>query len=111
MSEWTDGGSPHYPTDEAIERIKAWPDEDLAGCLDFVADIWTWPEFGVSRTLKAAEREVVGETADKRFLRLATGGWSGNEDIIGAMKENLMLRALCWRLSASGGLHIWEYPS
>lgn len=111
ISEWTDDHEPHYPTDAALERIKAWPHHDLAGCLDFVAAIWTWPEFGVTNDLRPYEREMIGPNDGDRFLRLATGGWSGNEDIVGCMEQNLMLRARCWVLSARGGLEIWQYPT
>lgn len=44
------------------------------------------------------------------FLRFATGGWSGNEDMMHALTENYPVMA-CWRLSARGGLHIFEVDS
>lgn len=103
---WTVCG---YPTESALERIKAWPFEDLNGCLDFVASIWHWPDFGVSHELRPEEAHVVGAEAGDRYLRLATGGWSGNEDIVTAMCLNRMLNAFCWRMSASGGLRIYQY--
>lgn len=107
VTEWVDGD---YPTDAALDRIKAWPFTDLAGCLDFVASIWHWPDFGVSNELRPEEAHVVGVEKGQKYLRLATGGWSGNEDIIGAMNDNYMLTAMSWHLTARGGLHIYSYP-
>ena len=105
--EWVDGD---YPTDAALKRIESWPYWDLPGCLDFVASIWHWPDFGVSNDLRPEEAHVVGAEARDKYLRLATGGWSGNEEIVAAMKTNYMLRAMCWRMTARGGLHVFQYP-
>lgn len=102
-SEWVEDG---YPTEAALERIRQWPTEDPHGRLDFVASIWHWPDWGVSAELKPCEREIVHAEEGQKFLRLATGGWSGNEDIIGALKSCFFSG---WLLSAHGGLHIFEY--
>lgn len=96
-----------YPTDETLEAIRTWPFGHLAELFDEVARIWHWG-YGIGELLPA-EREVVHADDGDRFLRLATGGWSGNEDIIGAISDNIMAQQR-WRLSASGGLHIYEYP-
>jgi hypothetical protein len=107
MSEWVEDD---YPTDAALKRIEQWPYQDIAGCLDFVASIWHWPDFGVSHELRDEEWRIVRAKPGERYLRLATGGWSGNEEIVAAIKTNYMLRALAWRLTARGGLHIFQYP-
>jgi hypothetical protein len=97
-----------YPTDEVLEAIRQWPYTDANGCLEYVAGLWHWPDFA-SRELPPHEAEVVHADDGDRYLRLATGGWSGNESLISAMKENVMLRSMCWCLSARGGLHIWLF--
>ncbi len=107
--EWLDE-SGEYPSDAALERIKAWPWEDVFGCLDFVASIWHWPDFGVSHELRPEEYHVCHTDNGDRFLRLATGGWSGNEDIVGALELNWGVQAMAWQLSGRGGLHIFKYP-
>lgn len=107
MSEWKDGD---YPSEAAIAKIENWPYEDVAGCLDFVASIWHWPDIGVSRDISAHEAGVLRAEPGERYLRLATGGWSGNEEIIAALRTNTMISAMAWQLTARGGLHIYQYP-
>jgi hypothetical protein len=106
VDEWTDGG---YPTDAALKRIEEWEPMDANACLDFVAAIWHWPDFGVSHELRPSESEIVHAEPHHRHLRLATGGWSGNESIVAAMKHNAVFRAFTWQLTAAGGLHIFRY--
>lgn len=86
--------SGRYPSDEELARIVAWPVEDCAGLLAFVRSIWNWPEYAW---------EAGG------MIALATGGWSGNEDIIAALQENQMFWILCWQSSHRGGMH-WFKP-
>ncbi len=102
-----------YPSEASLNRIEKWPIgsfEDTHAVLDFVKSLWHWPDFGVSHELRAEEALVVGAESGQRFLRLATGGWSGNESIISAMEGNRLLHAFTWRLDALGGLHIYAYP-
>ncbi len=39
---------------------------------------------------------------------VATGGWSGCEEVIGALRENTMFWMMCWRLSKRGGYFEFE---
>jgi hypothetical protein len=39
---------------------------------------------------------------------ISTGGWSGNESIIGALQSNSLLWALTWVQSRRGGHYIFE---
>ena len=103
-------GDDDYPTEEALKRLEAWPFQDARGALDFMASEWHWPDFGVSRELRAEERTVVHAEPNDEFLRLATGGWSGNENLIGAFRQNYVAWSLTWRLNTQGGLWIFQYP-
>lgn len=38
---------------------------------------------------------------------ISTGGWSGNEEIIGALQENVIFWAIFWYSSTRGGKHIF----
>jgi hypothetical protein len=106
MPQYDDDG---YPTDDTVKTIEDWPYQDITGALDFVAAAWHWPDF-VSYELSAHEAGVLRADPGDRYLRLATGGWSGNETLIAALRTNRMIHALSWRLDAVGGLHIYEYP-
>jgi hypothetical protein len=87
-----------YPTDQTVDFIRHYdtlkdPVIDLIG---FIIQAWHFQEWGVKFT--------------GRELELHTGGWSGNESIIGAMMDNAMLWSLCWVKSTRGG-HFWfELP-
>lgn len=99
-----------YPTEETLQQLQEWPIEEAGSALDFLAAAWHWADFGVSRILRPAEAEIVHAELDDHFLRLATGGWSGNEDLIAAFDKSYA-SILTWRLSTRGGLHIYQYPS
>lgn len=107
-AEWKDGDG--YPTEAALKRIETWPSEDIAGCLDFVKALWHFDGWGVSETLRPEEATILHAEPDERYLRLATGGWSGNESLIDALNANTMVRVMTWKLHARGGLHIYQYP-
>lgn len=86
-----------YPTRTELQAIQEWnilekPVKDL---LDYIKDLWWMPGWGFS--LKG-----------KRVLRLElhTGGWSGNENIIDALKHNYLFWSLNWERSRRGG-HYW----
>jgi hypothetical protein len=89
-----------YPTEEELDRIRAWPYEDYAGLLEFIGDNCWWP----SRDSGGFKRLSGGR------YRLATGGWSGNEEVIAVLEQNIMFMPLCWKSSHRGGLHIFEVP-
>ena len=106
IGKWLDNeGS---PTEAALEKIRKWPYLDADGCLDFVASIWHIPSFGLSYELRPAEREVCHAEDGDSFVRFATGGWSGNEELIGALNDNQMVTTLTWQISSRGGLHIYK---
>ena len=80
----TDG----YPEEHELEKIETWDCDDFKGMMDFVASLWYYPDYF----------EQDGGT-----YRLSTGGWSGNEEIIGAMKQNSIFWLMCWQMSKRGG--------
>lgn len=80
-----DGG---YPHESELQRIRDWPWEgDFRPLMEYIhrrwrnADVGYWKQEG------------------DRFA-ISTSGWSGNEDIIGALEQTRMFRMLCpvsWR--------------
>lgn len=96
-----------YPTEATLDEIRT-----AAPLAALQLAERAWSSYGwASRQLSEPERLVVSRNhCDGEFIRFATGGWSGNESIISALTDNLMVSALCWQLSARGGLHIYEVP-
>lgn len=88
---WTDEHS--YPTEKALLRVRQWPAGDPEGWLAFARALWSYPD---------------AATVEGTTHRFATGGWSGNEDIIGAMRDNHVLWMLTWLSSHRGGLFLFD---
>jgi hypothetical protein len=85
-----------YPTEEQLEKIRTWKadcKESIHKCFDYIESLWWGNEWGFVRW--------TGDTPDDYILH--TDGWSGNEEIIDAMKENFMLWMLSWYESRRGG--------
>lgn len=71
-----------YPSEEFLEFIKKY-DTDIMPILDLIdliLEAWNHKMYKLYRKYK-----------DHRKLELHTGGWSGNEDIISVIKENVYL--------------------
>jgi hypothetical protein len=86
-----------YPTEEELEQIRQWKIQtvdDGEKLLEFVKSIWWMPSFGW------LQREG-------RY-HLSTGGWSGNEEIIAALKENAIFWLMYWESSNRGGHYCFE---
>ena len=86
-----------YPTEEELEKIRKWDVvKDPMGLIAFIKGLWKYPDYFV----------VKGKRVIK--LELSTGGWSGNEDIIGALRENEMFFLLWWQKSIMGGHYFFR---
>lgn len=77
-----------YPEESELTQISEWSWRDVAGLLAFVKERWTYPNFW---------------TQADDLLRISTGGWSGNESLIVALKSNTGFWKLCWMSSHRGG--------
>jgi hypothetical protein len=108
MADYLELTEDDYPTDEALARIAAAKPREA---LELAERAWHWGG-RVTRELKPEELALMIARNDEgaEYIRFATGGWSGNESIISALEDNTMVRAMCWQLSAHGGLHIYEFP-
>ena len=97
-----------YPTDDELKRLETRDWHDANGALEYVRLLWKWCD-RVTDTLRPCECDILHAEPGNRYLRCSTGGWSGNEDVIGALRTNFMVWALTWRLTSIGGLHIFQY--
>jgi len=102
-----------YPEEEELERVKNWTASDVKGrivykgLVEFLERIWWCPDFGFST------EDGIEDSVRERpitILKLSTGGWSGNEEIIGALRSNFILWSLCWVQSRRGGHYILHLP-
>lgn len=86
-----------YPTEGELEKIETWQVDNLKAyheLMDFINSIWWSPDFGWRRF--------------ENTYTLATGGWSGNEDIIGALRHNQIFWMMYWKSSERGGKYVFK---
>jgi hypothetical protein len=95
----TDDG---YPTDEELRWIKEWSDKDPKGWLAVAKGCWWAADWGW--------RELTGKKGDLTY-HVSTGGWSGNEEIIDAMQENVWCWAQTWESTRRGGHYVFVLPA
>jgi hypothetical protein len=96
--DWLDEDD--YPTDAACNHIKGWPLDDVKGLLEFICSLWRYPDYA-----------KVAEVEDYTEFRLSTGGWSGNESLLGALREHPIAWPFAWFSSQRGGHHVFKVPN
>ncbi len=85
-----------YPEECELKEIREWDYHDFKGLMEYVEGLWRYADWGFR--------------AKRKVYRLSTGGWSGNESIIGALQENLMFWSVCWWKAQRGGHYVFELP-
>ena len=83
-----------YPTEEELEKIKAWEPSDIKGLLSFIKSIWWHPDWGFK--------------LQENCLELHTGGWSGNEMIIDELEKTIFW-FMFWQKSERGGHYYFQF--
>ena len=81
-----------YPTEHTLQCIRDWDIQDLIEVLRYMRDAWHW------------QHMVDVDGYKWTFL---TGGWSGNEELIRAFKDNHALYDMSWMSSNRGGKHVF----
>ncbi len=96
--------SERYPTDAELKKIKNWDYElGFKSLVDYIESIWWMPDWGF-KLYKGRDHLFKNKRVIK--LQLHTGGWSGNEEIIGALQQNFMFWSLSFYKHIAGG-HFW----
>lgn len=95
-----------YPTEETKLAIKEWEFQDASGWLQYVREAWDY-RYGEIWEENCLTKMTTGWEVC-RALKMATGGWSGNEEIVSAMQENFALWGLLWESSHRGGLEVFK---
>ena len=102
-----------YPTEETLRVIQEWP-HPFTGLRAYVKECWryddhirvaTVDDFPASCEL---EKSVIFKPSYATVL--ITGGWSGNESIVGALESNLPFYGMSWIASYRGGKHLFQFP-
>lgn len=85
----------HYPSNVVLKTIKEWDilKQSVEELLELIENEWEYAEDG-------------GFKRKGKILELHTCGWSGNEDIIGALRSNFGFWSCFWWKSERGG-HYW----
>jgi hypothetical protein len=86
-----------YPTEEELKIISEWSYKDIRGLLEYAKERWLFANDGYWRQ-------------EDNTYYLSTAGWSGNEDIIQALGNNLIFWSLCWHSSKRGGHYEFVLP-
>jgi hypothetical protein len=81
-----------YPSDDTIEAIEKWPVNDFVNCLKFAE--------------KAYQRGYGVWNRKNGWLKIATGGWSGNESIVYALKTQVYWKFLFLAQTSGGAYYI-----
>lgn len=88
-----------YSTEEELKKIKEWdPLKDgIVNLIEYIRGRWEYANIGYF------------SLTGKRVLRLElhTGGWSGNEDIIHALRSNIFWMTF-WQRSLRGGHYYFK---
>ena len=94
-----------YPTHHALNLISNWHWSDSKGWFEFIKSIWWMPDWGWH---EGDAKDEFDENKTSYRYNISTGGWSGNESIIDAMKKNTILWTTTWVQSRRGGHYIFE---
>lgn len=83
-----------YPEEEELQTIREWPYElGFHDLMAYVKERWWSANWGWTTY----------QDGDKTHHLISTGGWSGNEEIVSALKNNRMFWMINWKMSRSGG--------
>lgn len=92
-----------YPTEETLKLIEGWDWKDTNGLLRYIKEAWKYDEY---IRLETYQDKITGEA--KQQLLISTAGWSGNESIMSALKNNTMFWSINWYQSTRGGHYIFR---
>lgn len=99
-----------YPTDAALDAIRLWHWIDAKGWFKFIEGLWYMRSWGWTEVDEPHDWSDTEQFKDKMVHKyhISTAGWSGNESIIRAMKENTTMWHMNWEQSRRGGHYIFE---
>lgn len=90
-----------YPTTEFIEYVRHY-DLLSSGYQELLHNL----EDAINQHGTFRSTDLLKE----KEVYIATGGWSGNEEIISALHDNLLFWGICWQKSERGGAYWFTIP-
>ena len=95
-----------YPTDGELRIIQRWDilKYNIPQLIDYIQAIWWRPDWGFH--LRKGRERIFKKACMK--LELHTGGWSGNESIIGALMHNFLFWSMFFEKHITGGHFYFE---
>lgn len=101
----SDTSSRHpYPSESILDEIKSWsPNGFKLQCEELKSLFF---EYG------RVDTNVFDDFNEGHLLQIfvCTNGWSGNEEVIGALRENRLWWSMNWETSHKGGGYIFRAP-
>lgn len=92
-----------YPTSWGIAQLRGFTGGTPEQFVEMVRLLWCLPELiEAAHSTDRDGRPIVR-------IRLVTGGWSGNEEVIGEI-DATWFGVLYWQSSHRGGLHVFDVP-
>ena len=103
-----------YPTDEELQFIREFDvlKNGYAPLFEYVRNLW-WLGYGWEEYVRTDDYESSDGLAcvpykhNYRVVMMSTGGWSGNESIIKALRENPHFWYCC-EMERKGGHYVFE---
>jgi hypothetical protein len=92
-----------YPTGWGIAQLRGFTGGTPEQFVEMVRQLWWLPE--LIETAHSTDRD--GRPIVR--IRLVTGGWSGNEEVIQEI-DATFFAVFYWASSHRGGLHVFEVP-
>lgn len=86
-----------YPSHSELDKITAWKPGDYAELIAYIEPYVN--KYGRLTRLENGRVEI------------ATGGWSGCEEIMSALQDNHIFWAVCWHSSHRDGIAIFKLPT
>lgn len=84
-----------YPSEPELDRIRCWKvSEGFDKLVQYIQARW-W------------NADLLFHEQSECF-EISTGGWSGNEDLIGALQDNFTAWTLLWYSSKRGGHYVFQ---
>lgn len=96
-----------YPTDEFLDYLSDYNNfKNVHEIIEIIESVWWMPDWGLTR--KQPFTDKVYKTRVFTYF-MSTGGWSGNESIIYALKSNFLFWNF-WKTIRIGGHYTFRFP-